>query len=165
MISANTLLIFKLLFLLFLANGTPVLAKRLLGSRLAYPLDAGKDFFDGQPLFGVSKTYRGAISSVLVTAAGAALVGYSMATGALFALASLAGDLVSSFIKRRMDLEPSSRTLVLDQLPESILPLVFLWQTLGLSASTAATTVIAFFVGEIVLSKVLFRLNIRDHPY
>jgi len=161
----NVLLVIKILFLLLLANGAPVIAKKFLGSRLAYPLDAGKCFIDGRPLFGEAKTYRGIVSSVLVTSAGAALIGYSVQIGMLFAIASLAGDLVSSFIKRRLGREPSSRMLGLDQIPESILPLLLFWQTLGLDMTMALTVVIIFFTGEIIMSRLLYRLNIREHPY
>lgn len=159
------MLTIKVLFLLLLANGTPVIVKKLLGSRLAFPLDGGKKFVDGRVFFGHSKTVRGIISSVLVTSVGAVLIGYSIQTGALFATASLSGDLVSSFIKRRQNIPPSSRALGLDQLPESILPLLFCWQALDLDMPTAMTIVLIFFWGELVLSLILFRLNIRDHPY
>ena len=165
MLIPGSVLIIKVLFLLLLANGAPVIAKKLLGSRLAYPLDGGKNFMDGRALFGNSKTIRGIISSVLATSVGAVLIGYSMTTGALFATASLSGDLVSSFIKRRLNIPPSSRALGLDQLPESILPLLFCWQALDLDMPTAMTIVLIFFWGELVLSLILFRLNIRDHPY
>ena len=161
----DAILVIKIWFLLLLANGTPVIARKLLGSKLAYPLDFGKNFFDDFPLFGASKTFRGVISSVLVTSGGAALIGYSFQAGALFAVASLAGDLISSFIKRRLGLPPSSRKPGLDQLPESILPLLFFWQTFDLNLSITATVLIVFFAGEIILSRILFRLNIREHPY
>ena len=159
------MLTLKILFLLLLANGTPVIAKRLLGSRFASPLDGGKKFIDGRAWFGSSKTIRGIISSVLVTSIGAALIGYSIQNGILFAVASLSGDLVSSFIKRRLNIPPSSRALGLDQLPESIFPLLVCWQALELTIPTAMTIVLIFFWGELVLSQILFRLNIRDHPY
>lgn len=159
------MLVIKILFLLLLANGTPVIAKKFLGPRLAYPLDGGKKFVDGRPWLGASKTFRGIILSIFVTSVGAVLLGYSMQTGVLFAAASMAGDLVSSFIKRRLGLPPSSKALGLDQLPESILPLLFCWQTLGLDMPTAATVVVIFFVGELILSRVLFRLHVRDRPY
>jgi CDP-2,3-bis-(O-geranylgeranyl)-sn-glycerol synthase len=157
--------IIKILFLLLLANGTPVVAKRLFGSRLAYPLDGGRNFVDGRALFGKSKTIRGIVSSLLVTSAGALSIGYSLQTGLLFATASLSGDLVSSFIKRRLKFPPSSRALALDQLPESILPLLVCWQALELDIPTAAAVVVFFFCGELVFSRVLYKLHIRDHPY
>ena len=159
------MLIIKILFLLLLANGTPVIAKRLLGSRLAWPLDGGKCFIDGRALFGKSKTIRGVISSILVTSIGAALIGYTIQIGILFSVVSLSGDLVSSFIKRRLNLPPSSRALGLDQLPESILPLLFCWQALELDIPTAVIVVFFFFCGELLLSRVLYGLHIRDHPY
>ena len=43
------LLLLELLILLAVANGTPVIAKRILGDRLARPLDGGALFFDGKP--------------------------------------------------------------------------------------------------------------------
>jgi CDP-diglyceride synthetase len=158
-------LVIEVWLLLLIANGAPVVAKRVLGSRLAYPLDGGRNFIDGQPLLGSSKTIRGIVASILATSIGALLLGYSIQTGILFATASLSGDLVSSFIKRRLKLPPSSKASGLDQLPESILPLLLCWQALGLNIPTAAAVILLFVVGEPVLSKLLFRLKIRDHPY
>ena len=42
-------LILKFVLLLAIANGTPVIAEKLLGRILSYPLDAGKTFIDGRP--------------------------------------------------------------------------------------------------------------------
>jgi len=49
----------QLLVLMTLANGTPIVAKKIFGSHFSFPLDAGTIFFDGRPLFGPSKTIRG----------------------------------------------------------------------------------------------------------
>jgi CDP-2,3-bis-(O-geranylgeranyl)-sn-glycerol synthase len=155
MMFSSAMLITKIVFLLLLANGTI----------FAYPLDGGKSFIDGRALIGNSKTIRGIITSVLETAVGAVLIAYSIQTGALFSVVSLSGDLASSFIKRRLNLPPSSRAPGLDQLPESILPLLFCWQALELDIPTAMTVIFIFFCGELILSRVLFKLNIRDHPY
>jgi CDP-2,3-bis-(O-geranylgeranyl)-sn-glycerol synthase len=101
--------ILQLLVLLALANGTPVVAKKILGERFAYPLDGGVEFVDGRPLFGRSKTVRRLVLAVLVTMAGAALIGLEWQIGFLVGSLAMAGDLVSSFLKRRMALSPSSR--------------------------------------------------------
>jgi hypothetical protein len=61
--------------LLTLANGTPVVAKKVLVAHLSFPLDAGARFLDGQPLLGPSKTVRGALVSVITTAVVAPLLG------------------------------------------------------------------------------------------
>ena len=50
------LVVVQLMVLLGLANGTPVIAKKILGTILARPLDGGMNWADGQPLFGDSKT-------------------------------------------------------------------------------------------------------------
>jgi CDP-diglyceride synthetase len=116
--------ILQLLILLMLANGTPVVAKKILGERFAYPLDGGVEFVDGQPLFGRSKTIRGVVLAVLGTMVGAPLIGLGWAIGFLVGSLAMAGDLASSFLKRRMALPPSSRASGLDQLPEALLPLL-----------------------------------------
>jgi len=41
--------ILQLLILLMFANGTPVIAKKLLGERYSYPLDGNLTFADGRP--------------------------------------------------------------------------------------------------------------------
>ncbi len=116
--------ILQLLILLMLANGTPVIAKKLLGDRYSYPLDGNLTFADGRPLFGHSKTIRGVVLAVLVTTAGAPLIGLGWKTGFLVGSFAMAGDLVSSFSKRRLNLPPSSRASGLDQVPESLFPLL-----------------------------------------
>ena len=85
--------ILKLLALLTLANGTPVMAKNILRDYTAHPLDGGLRFFDGRPLFGPSKTIRGIVLSLLVTSAGAPLLGLPWKLGALVAALAMTGDL------------------------------------------------------------------------
>jgi CDP-archaeol synthase len=55
----HLILILQLLMLLALANGTPLIAKKIFGTGFAHPLDKGVTLADGQPLFGHSKTIRG----------------------------------------------------------------------------------------------------------
>src|SRR6516165_9814895 len=70
------ILIFQLLVLLVVANGMPVIIKKLLGDFLNYPLDFGMALSDKQPLFGSSKTVRGVILSVIATTMVAAAIGF-----------------------------------------------------------------------------------------
>ena len=100
--------ILQLLVLLMLANGTPVFAKKILGERFACPLDRGVEFVDGRPLFGRSRTMRGVLLAVLVTMAGAPLIGLRWQVGFLVGNLAMVGDLVSSFLKRRMALPPAA---------------------------------------------------------
>jgi CDP-2,3-bis-(O-geranylgeranyl)-sn-glycerol synthase len=155
----------QLLVLLSLANGTPVIAKKILGDRLAWPLDCGVRFVDGRPLLGASKTWRGIVLAVLASGAGAALIGPGWRIGLVVGGLAMAGDLLSSFVKRRLSLKPSSQAIGLDQVPEALLPLVACSGRLALSALDIAAIVAVFFVGEIVASRLLYRLHIRDEPY
>ena len=157
--------IVQLLLLLIVANGTPVLARKLLGEVLAYPLDGGKTFLDGRPIFGSSKTIRGIATSVVATTASASLLGLTFTTGLLIAAMSMGGDLVSSFLKRRLGYLSSSRALGLDQIPEALFPAVVCKDLLGLSMVDVVLVVTLFTLGEILLSRLLFKLHIRERPY
>jgi hypothetical protein len=52
----HPLAILQLMALLTVANGTPLIAKKMFGCYFAHPVDAGITFFDQRPLFGSSKT-------------------------------------------------------------------------------------------------------------
>lgn len=157
--------ILQLLALLTLANGAPVVLKKVFGPRFACPLDAGILFFDGLPVFGHSKTIRGILASIFITTMGAPLIGISLTIGAIVASAAMMGDLVSSFIKRRLNLPPSSRAIVLDQVPESLFPMLACRDALSLTATDIALGVVVFFIGELILSRLLYRAHLRDEPY
>jgi CDP-diglyceride synthetase len=157
--------ILQLLILLMLANGTPVVAKKILGERWAYPCDCGVEFVDGRPLFGRSKTIRGVLLAVLVTMAGAPLIGLQWQIGLLVGSLAMAGDLASSFLKRRMALPPSSRASGLDQFPEALIPLLACRNPLSLTMADIGVTAALFFIGEVLLSRVLYAVRLRDRPY
>src|ERR1700736_1576920 len=154
-----------LLVLLTLANGTPIVAKKIFGPRFARPLDAGFNFFDGRPLFGHSKTIRGILASIFITTLSAPLVGMGLTIGAIVASAAMAGDLFSSFVKRRLNFPPSSRALGLDQVPESLFPMLACRDALSLTIAEIALGVGIFFVGELILSRLLYQVHLRDEPY
>jgi len=157
--------IIRLLFLLTLANGAPVLAKKLLGGRFSLPVDTGATAPDHQALFGSSKTLRGVLLSVLLTAVGGRVLGLPFGTGALIASGAMAGDLFSSFCKRRLRLPTSSRALGLDQVPESLFPLLLCRRSLSLNVLDILLIVAGFFASELAISKVLYRFHLRDRPY
>ncbi len=161
----NLLLIAQLLALLAVANGTPVIAAKILGKTLAMPVDCNAEFLDGRPLFGPSKTLRGVALSILVTSAFAPLIGLDWKVGALVAVAAMAGDLLSSFLKRRLDLSASSQFIGVDQIPEFLLPLLACNVVLPLGILDIAVATAIFVVGALALSQLLFKLNIRDQPY
>lgn len=155
----------QILILLALANGSPVIAKRIFGENYAAAVDGNARFVDGQPLVGPSKTIRGIVISLLVTALGAILLGLQFWLGLLVASTAMAGDLFSSFLKRRLHLAPSSKATGLDQLPESFFPLLACQLPLSLTAIDIAVGCAIFFAGQVLLSRLFFWLRWRDRPY
>ena len=113
------------IFPAYCANAAPV----IFGG--GKPMDFGKKFFDGKPFLGAHKTFRGFLAGIIV----GTLVGlvqtllyeqvlfeygsqfqYSILLGLLLSLGALTGDLVESFIKRRLNRSPGSSLPVADQL-------------------------------------------------
>ena len=99
--SAHPLAILQSLILISAANGAPVLFARLLGARFAHPIDGGIVLRDGHPLLGRSKTWRGLAAAILLAACAAVLIRLPWQLGALAAASAMAGDCLSSFVKRR----------------------------------------------------------------
>lgn len=161
----NVIAVGNLLFLLAIANGAPVLAKWLLGKRLDWPIDGFARLSDGHAIFGSSKTFRGLATSFLATMPAAELVGLHWAHGAAIAALAMCGDLLSSFIKRRRGAAPSDQMLGVDQIPEAFLPALFGAWMMDLTVADIAAVVVLFFIAELVGSRLLYRLKIKDRPY
>ena len=156
----------RLLILLVVANGVPLAARTLIGDRWSAPIDGDRRFVDGRPIFGRAKTIRGAALAILATTAAAPLLGLELRIGAVVGTLAMAGDLFSSFCKRRVGLPPSSPALGLDQIPEALFPLLACKLLLPpLPISGIALAVGVFFTGEVVLSRLLYAFNLRDRPY
>src|ERR1700722_13154314 len=101
----------------------------------------------------------------MATSAFAPILGFDWIDGFIIASAAMIGDLSLSFLKRRLNLPPSSRATGIDQVPECLLPAIAVRSTLGLTAFDVISVVIIFFAGELLLSRLLFNWNIRDRPY
>jgi len=156
---------FKLLLTLIAVNGIPVVLHLCLGDRFSRPIDGGVLLTDGYPLFGSSKTWRGLLFGSIGAAIIAILFGFSLGFAIAFAVLSLLGDLLSSFIKRRMKLVPGSRSIGLDQIPEALLPLIagVYWLDYGLTTIVIVT--LSFCILNILSSPVLALFAIRKHPH
>ncbi len=102
------------IFPAYCANAAPV----IFGG--GFPIDGGKTFLDGKPIFGSHKTFRGFLSGLVI----GTLVGfvqgnlfqYNVLLGFTLSMGALAGDLLGSFFKRRLDLPPGATLPIADQL-------------------------------------------------
>ncbi len=108
----------------YAANGAPV----LFGG--GAPVDLGRSFFDGRRLFGKSKTIRGFAAGLFSGLVVGAILAISLPAlflpqfdfnakllvASLLSLGTLGGDLLGSFVKRRMGLKPGEPFFVTDQL-------------------------------------------------
>jgi predicted MPP superfamily phosphohydrolase len=117
-------LAFNILFILIAANATPLLTAKLWSKISNHPLDLGSQMPDGNPSIGCHKTFEGLISGI----AGAGLVGFlvgpSAGIGLILGSASLFGDGLTSFIKRRLGIVEGEPVRLLDYTLEGGLPLV-----------------------------------------
>ena len=128
------------------ANQLPIFAKyfNILPS-LARPIDGGRLYRDGKPLFGKNKTYRGFI----VACIGGIIVAiiqwklllifpwlrrihvvnikeeYVPLFGFLAGFGAMTGDLIKSFFKRRAGVDPGKPWMPFDQIDAAIGFLVF----------------------------------------
>ena len=155
----------SLVFLVLLANGTPLIVQKVLGRRYSQPIDGDYRFIDGQPLLGRAKTLRGVGCAIVVTTATATVVGLGWKIGLLVGSLAMVGDLFSSFVKRRLGRSSSSPIVGIDQIPESLFPLLACSGPLSLTIADVAIGVAIFFVGELIVSRLLYAFDLRDPPY
>lgn len=113
------------IFPAYCANAIPV----IFGG--GQPMDFGKMFFDGKPFLGSHKTFRGFLAGIII----GTLVGllqtllfeqflfqygaefhYTVFLGFMLSLGALTGDLIESFIKRRLNRSPGKSLPVADQI-------------------------------------------------
>ena len=160
----NWPIILPILFLLVIANGAPIIVREVLGDRFARPVDGGAVLGDGRRLFGPKKTIRGIVAAIAATGLIAPVVGIPFISGILLATASMIGDLLSSFIKRRLGIASSDSVLGLDQGLEALLPALVVQQRFSLTLIDVLVIGVAFFALSILISRLLYWLNIRKHP-
>ena len=155
----------QLLLLIIIANGAPILIRVLLNDGFKLAVDFGQKLPDKQRIFGPSKTWRGVIAALVFTAAAAWLLGLSPKTGLLVAVYAILGDLFSSFIKRRLSMQPSSMAPLLDQVPESFIPAYMLRDVFNLDVYAVILLVLIFIIVELFLSHILYQWGVRKRPF
>jgi uncharacterized protein len=136
----------KALVLLWAVNTAPLVLAYFLERRWQAPLDHGLRLADGKPLFGPHKTYRGLAAGILAGGAAGLVMGLGPFVGLFAGVLGMAGDLLSSGIKRRFDLPSGNDVPGLDQLMEGLFPLLYLKSALHLSTGGTVFLLLAFCV-------------------
>jgi CDP-2,3-bis-(O-geranylgeranyl)-sn-glycerol synthase len=156
----------KFIFPAYCANAIPVIA----GGGL--PLDFGRKFFDGKPVFGKNKTFRGFFSGLIIgTAVGFAeaavfqeynRIGYF---GFLLSLGALLGDLAGAFIKRRLGIPPGGLLPILDQVDFVVGALIFSipLQTLSLELTLAVLVITPPL--HMATNFAAYKLGLKNNPW
>ena len=162
------MLVAELVLFLVWVNFLPFVAHLILDGRYDKPVDGGRTWRDGRRLLGSHKTWRGLGASLLGGTAVAPLLGLSWGHAAAATGLAMAGDLMTSFVKRRLSRPSGEPVPGLDQLLEGGLPLLLLVPLLGLSA-WQALAVLALFVplnhlGARFFHYVLYRPPLEDYP-
>jgi predicted MPP superfamily phosphohydrolase len=138
------LVYFKILILLWAINLTPALLTYHLDQRWGRPLDGGQRWRDGRPLLGSHKTIRGLVGGVAAGTVAGLYLGFPAWLGLAAGLLSMGGDLLSSFLKRRLGKTSGAVVPGLDQIFEGGLPFAVLGPFFGLGAATLLGLVLVF---------------------
>jgi hypothetical protein len=124
------LVMLKILAFLLWVNLLPPLARLLWGERGNWPVDLGATWLDGRAILGPHKTIRGILFSLLGSLLFVPVLRLGWQPVLFCASLALCGDLLTSFLKRCLNLQPGERVPGLDHFLESLLPALFLWKFL-----------------------------------
>jgi CDP-2,3-bis-(O-geranylgeranyl)-sn-glycerol synthase len=147
----------------YFANAAPIVFG---GGR---PIDNNKLFLDGKPLFGSHKTIRGFCSGLVV----GTLVSfflfirfrYNLLLGFSLSLGALVGDLLHSFIKRRINIAPGALLPVADQLDFILGSIAFSIPVFIPSLPTILILVIITPPIHLLTNYFAYALGVKDTPW
>lgn len=152
------------IFPAYCANAVPVIFG---GGR---PLDGGRLFVDGKPIFGSHKTVRGFVSGLIIgTLAGFGLslltIDYSVLLGFVVSLGALLGDLAEAFVKRRLGIAPGAAFPVADQLDFVVGALLFSLFVSPPSWQVAVVVVLVTPPIHLLTNLLAYRMGVKKEPW
>ena len=170
---------FYLMLPAYFANMAPVIVKKI--DLLAFPVDFNKKI-DGKPILGKNKTYRGIIFGIVFAIFIAYLqfslyripffnqisfVDYQnwLLFGLLMGAGALTGDLVKSFFKRRLNINPGMKFVPFDQTDFVAGALIFIMPIFDLTLRIFITSLLLSFVLHITVNHLAFYLKIRNEKW
>jgi CDP-2,3-bis-(O-geranylgeranyl)-sn-glycerol synthase len=153
----------KFIFPAYCANAMPVITGG------GYPIDFGKNFFDGKPILGKNKTFQGFFSGLIIgTIVGlveSAFFGYPLLFGLLLSLGALFGDLAGAFVKRRLRLAPGELLPVIDQIDFTIGAILFSLPLQILSWELILAVLIITPPIHLLTNFTAYKLGLKNNPW
>jgi CDP-2,3-bis-(O-geranylgeranyl)-sn-glycerol synthase len=153
----------KFIFPAYCANATPVLAGG------GQPLDFGKKFFDGKPIFGKNKTFRGFFFGLAIgVVAGLAedvVFGYPLMFSVLSPLGALMGDLAGAFLKRRLGIAPGGLLPIIDQVDFVVGALLFSLPLSIIYWELAIAVIIITPPIHLFTNFLAYKLKLKNNPW
>jgi len=154
----------------YIANGTPVVVSHII--RKGTPIDRGKNFIDGRRILGDGKTVEGFIAGTLVGTFTAFLQAILMKNssilflGFLLSLGAMIGDLIGSFIKRRLGLARGAPAPLLDQLDFLLGAIFFAWLSgVYIPRSYILILIVLTPILHFMTNYVAYKLKLKSVPW
>jgi CDP-2,3-bis-(O-geranylgeranyl)-sn-glycerol synthase len=153
----------KFIFPAYCANAVPVIAG---GGR---PMDFGKNFFDGKPVFGKNKTFRGFFFGLAVGVAVGlveyALFDYPFLFSILSPLGALFGDLAGAFLKRRLGIAPGGLLPIVDQVDFVVGAILFSLPLTIIYWELAVAVIIITPPIHLLTNFLAYKLKLKETPW
>lgn len=164
----------------YFANMAPVIVKNRF-KNLAAPIDFNKKF-NKKPILGKHKTWRGLIFGIIFAITISyiqylffknnyfteiSLINYSnwLIFGLLIGLGTALGDIIESFIKRRLNYKSGQKFIPFDQLDFVIGTLILTSALIRLEFLLILIILIVSFVLDVIINHLSFYLKIRDEKW
>jgi CDP-2,3-bis-(O-geranylgeranyl)-sn-glycerol synthase len=153
----------KFIFPAYCANAIPVITGR------GIPIDFNKKFFDGKPIFGKNKTLIGFLTGFFTgTAVGfieSIYFGYNPFIGLILSLGALFGDLMGSFIKRRLGINPGKLLPIIDQIDFVLGAVLFSLLMETLSPNFVLVILIITPPLHLLTNFVAYKVGLKSNPW
>lgn len=173
-----------ILFLLpaYFANMAPILVKNKF-LFINIPVDFNKTLF-GQPIFGKNKTVRGFIAGIIASIGivwieqmlfhfdfmkKLSLINYDqqnfLILGFLFGFGTLFGDLIKSFFKRRLKIDPGQSIKIIDQIDYVVGSLFFISVVYVPSLDIVILSIFISLILTIMINHLAYYFHFRDEKW
>ena len=142
----------------YFANASPV----VLGG--GGPIDGGVNWIDGKPLLGSHKTVKGTVLGIVVGTLVGVLQG-NVLGGVLQAGGAILGDIVFSFLKRRVDMEPGASFPFVDQLDFIIFAVILSFPVQPTGFNQILAILVLTFPIHYLTNIIAYWLRLKKHPW